>query len=564
MTSRTSFFNGAILKKNLTRFAPVWILYTVGLMIAYPLYLSSNYLNDLEFGMHYLRMLTGYGGAVANFGAAVVIAACCFKYLYQTRSAYMLHAFPVTRESLFRTNLFSGLLMGTVPMLAALSTCALTAVMYSYPVVEVFYCIGLYMLQFLFFYGLAVFCMHLAGQLVSAVLLYGTLNFLAIGLELLIRAILEPLMYGYVNNGYYTLRFSPLAAIMTGTGTFQYGYLGILAGVGVVLLVLSCLLYRKRRMETCGEFIAYRSARPVFQYLFTLVVTLLLGLILSLIVYGDIDLLSTHAVGTVFCMLVAAFIGLFVAEALLNKSLRVFCGKTFAKYGLFALLLATTLAAFRCDWFGIVSYVPSPSKVASVSISPNGCTFPLTLSEQEDIARVTELHALFTESRTSYYNGEVRLSYKLKNGRTVTREYWLSDEMYSGTAAYEASQKLLALLQEPRFAVEYYKSIKLEEAHYVDLEYPVYYEQDGYYAYSEYMSLNSAEQAKLREMLLTDAADGNLSVSCAGGSYYSYGPDCDNVYNLYFGFRTRGKAWISIPAEAKATVAFLDSLIPSE
>ena len=57
------------------------------------------------------------------FLVAIVIAAAVFGYLYQSRSANMIHAFPVTRTELFVTNYLSGLALMAIPqLLAALAT----------------------------------------------------------------------------------------------------------------------------------------------------------------------------------------------------------------------------------------------------------------------------------------------------------------------------------------------------------------------------------------------------------------------------------------------------------
>lgn len=574
MTSRTSFFNGTILKKNITRFCPVWILYSVGLMIAYPLVLGSNYLNEYSDIAEYLLGLTNYGGTVFNLVFAAVIAACCFKYLYQTRSAYMLHAFPVTRGSLFRTNLLSGFLMGLVPFLSALALCAVLIWQYSgldvwgsHALAGVVQSMCLYFLEFLFFYGLAVFCMHLVGQLVSGILVYGALNFIAIGMELLIRAVLEPLMYGYISSGFFMTDYSPVVRIFmnppqSDASSFSgvrvdWLYFGILAAVGVLFLVAAWLLYRRRRMETCGEFIAFRAARPIFQYVFTLAVTLLLGLVLSLIVYGDFDLLRSDAVGTMFCMLIAAFIGFFIAEMLLKRTVRVFRAKAFWKYGAFILVLSATLAAFRLDWFGIVRYVPDPADVASVTLTTYDSNYGLRLDSQENIKTVTELHSLFAQTHsTTNIESYVTISYHMTNGRDISRQYPLVYGDHFATATEKESRQVLdALLCDPQNALSYYKALDLEQCSYAEVELSYTDEVDGMCFDSQLLS--SAQIAQLLDAIYTDASDGNFP-ACLSQYYYSY--DGDRNWFVCIAFDHRNNVILNIPDSAANTLAFLESL----
>lgn len=574
MTSKTSCFNAAVLKKNITRFCPVWILYSVGLMIAYPLTLSSNYLSEYSDPTEFLINLTSYGGTVFNFVFAAILAACCFKYLYQTRSAYMVHAFPVTRGCLFRTNLLSGILMGIVPFLAALLLSAflmLQSGTWAYLAIPVFvYCICLFFLQFLFFYGLAVFCMHLVGQLVSGILIYGTLNFLAIGMEILIRSVIEPLMYGYLTSGFFTVKFSPVVQIFSHPPQYDidalcsyrvdWFYFGIIAAVGVVFLVAAWLLYRKRHMEACGEFIAFRFARPIFQYLFTLTVTLLLGLVLSLIIYGDFDLLKSNAVGSLLCMIFAAFIGFFIAEMLLKRTVRVFKAKAFRKYGVFILVLSATLAAFRLDWFGIVRYVPDASDVSSVTINTYDSNYGLNLSDPEDIKAVTEIHSLMTQTRTTTnIDSYVIISYSMKSGKHVSRQYPLAYEDAFTTAAERESRQLLdALMSDPQKALQYYHDLRLETCHYAEIELAYEDGTDGLSFDSQLLS--SSEIAQLVEALYADAADGNLP-ACRSQYYYAYNGDRD--WHVSFGYYDRSNVILNIPDTAKNTIAFLESVLDS-
>ena len=43
MKLRTSFFNPTVFKKDLTRFAPTWVLYTVGLFMMMAICLNAPY-----------------------------------------------------------------------------------------------------------------------------------------------------------------------------------------------------------------------------------------------------------------------------------------------------------------------------------------------------------------------------------------------------------------------------------------------------------------------------------------------------------------------------------------
>lgn len=51
--------------------------------------------------------------------------------------------------------------------------------------------------------------------------------------------------------------------------TSRWSYLWICAGVGVLLLTAALLLYRRRKLETAGDFIAVKPLEPVFLVMYS-------------------------------------------------------------------------------------------------------------------------------------------------------------------------------------------------------------------------------------------------------------------------------------------------------
>ena len=70
MKSKTSCFNGVIFRKNLTRFAPVWCLYTLCLMLGMFLMLDRNI--EYWFAANLASMCSGM--ALVNLGYALLTA----------------------------------------------------------------------------------------------------------------------------------------------------------------------------------------------------------------------------------------------------------------------------------------------------------------------------------------------------------------------------------------------------------------------------------------------------------------------------------------------------------
>ena len=109
MRSATSYFNGALYRKTMARFWPLWGLWGLVWAFLIPLRLLSTYFNDFRWrsvgpqtalllDALDLPTLAGFGIAAAIL-FAVLSAMAVFGYLYNHRSACWTHALPIDRKS---------------------------------------------------------------------------------------------------------------------------------------------------------------------------------------------------------------------------------------------------------------------------------------------------------------------------------------------------------------------------------------------------------------------------------------------------------------------------------
>ena len=156
MKSRISFFNGTAFRKNMTRFAPAWLLYTVCLLLGLVMLADSG----VEYWLS-ANIASGIGFmSIVNFGYALLTALLLFGDLTNGRMCNALHALPLRREAWFGTNVVSGLVFSLIPT-AIMTVPALIASCFS--AMEQGWQIPLYWLlgtnlQYIFFFGLAVLC----------------------------------------------------------------------------------------------------------------------------------------------------------------------------------------------------------------------------------------------------------------------------------------------------------------------------------------------------------------------------------------------------------------------
>ena len=451
MKLRTSFFNGTALKKDITRFFPVWGIYTVFVLLAVVLlYENKFYSSDEMFALVGVMNL-GYGG---------ICALTLFGDLFVPRLCNALHAMPMRREGWFLTHFAAGMLFCIVPNLAGavLAACLMGQVVYL-----PFLWLLVAVLTFALFFSLGIFSVVCAGNRLGALAMYGILNFLAVLVAWMVDTFYAPALPGVVLDLSFlswvcpVVQLSQLEFIDLGLYKPQglvlhqiywqdFGYVAILAAVGLVFLVLSVLVYRKRKLESAGDLLSLKPVFPVFLVLYTLSVGAFFYLSADLF-GGDV------AVGF---LVVGLVVGFFTGCMLLEKRVKIFRKKRFVQFAILLVVFFGTIGITKLDPAGVTRYVPEAEAVKSVSVSPyhsgEVVSFvtdnyiyqrdALHLTEQEDIANIIGVHNYCIDNSITaepilsgggyvIYKGDeggtpLTITYTLKNGRVVQRCYQVS------------------------------------------------------------------------------------------------------------------------------------------
>lgn len=412
MRSKTSCFNTALLKKNLTRFAPVWGLYILCLVLGtLLLYSNGGTAKQFHFAANMADMFIVM--AVVNLFYAPLVAQLLFGDLYNSRMCYALHAMPVRRESLYVTNLISGLFFSLVPTAVMAAVCI--PLMAGSCFVNAWQ-IPLYVfaasnLQFVCFFGIAVVSALCAGNRLGMLMIYGIVNFIASILYWLIDTLYTPMLYGvvtptalqqmltpiiYITDRAYltTPSFSDIveqydrnweAAVAEFTVTDQWPVLLIYAGIGIAFLVIGIFLYRKRHLECAGDALAFKILEPLFQVLVAMVTACAAQWFVSVFMGYSEDVIHTY-----LFLAAGLVVGWFGCRMLIERSTRVFRLKTFLGLAGLAAAVAVSLFATSLDIFGIETWQPKLQDVESVYFRSSQ-TSGQDLTEEADIARILSM-----------------------------------------------------------------------------------------------------------------------------------------------------------------------------
>lgn len=557
MKLRTSFFNATVLKKDITRFAPLWGLYTV-FMLLVVLAIWGDYTEPARFAGNADEIMVGMG--VVNFIYAGLAALCLFGDLFKQRLCNALHAMPLRREGWFLTHCAAGFLFCLGPNALGAVLAAAMLGQYAY---LAYVWLALMLLQYLCFFGIAAFSAQCAGNLLGAAAVYGIVNFLSVLALWLVKCFYEPVLFGVTVNGERLAQFSPAVGFSirnyvdvdydyeTGVATFvgfngeswMYALLAALAGVA--LLVAAVFMYRRRKLESAGDFIAFRPAGPVFLVLYSLCV--------GAVLYAFAEAVD-NGLGTYFLM-VGLAIGWFTGLMLLQKRVNVFRAKTLVGLGVLVFALYLSVSVVWMDPIGITRYVPAPSQVQSVAVSP----YPANryhnrnasrVTDPAQIEKLTQIHENLVEKReeNTLYT-PFRITYTMKTGVVVERNYYLNafsedgkwlNTIYSSMETVLGNSDLGAMKRSIRYAEVYSYSYKDEK----------YLDTGG----SMHFEIQSEDYSDLLDALAADCQAGKMT------QVWDYRQNEEQVANINLQFGQGIYQDIQVYDGATNTVAYLQQL----
>lgn len=468
MKSRTSFFNWTALRKDITRFAPVWALYLIGgLLVGLSTLSGSNYYAQ---GYDANELASTIGPlAVINMVYAIINAELLFGDLFNNRLCNALHAFPLRRESWFATHTIAGVLFSFVPNLI-LSICFLPFMEEAW-YVSFIWLLGV-TLEYLFFFGLGTFSAICTGNRFAMAAVYAIINFGSMITYWFVDTFYAPLLYGLhiretgflrlcpsvwmtevrlvkfqylpandnYSDGYKAMKFTYDSL------TEHWWYLSILAVLGVALLGAAVLLYRRRKLESAGDFVAFSWLKPIFSVVFTLSVGAFFEMFDNLFVGADYVFLT-----------VGIIVGYFVVQMLLQRTVRVFRKKAFAACAAIGGALVLSIGLTALDPFGITRWTPKPEKVEAVILSssyyyePDQTRNVQTVTNPALIEDLVQIHEQILEEGEPDWRettGSIHLTYQMSDGRQIQRRY------YYNTYG-EAAKDLKKFFSAPEFILGY-------------------------------------------------------------------------------------------------------------
>ncbi len=447
MNLLTYWFNPGIYKNTLCRFKWGSLLYTVILFFSVPFMFLTNSPTDMSRRYLYIGetircVLFDAGNFIIPMLTALVVptvvALLVFNYAHSPKHGIFVHSLPVTRTQNYFSTLLAAFTLMFVPVilngmvLLILNAFGYGAFLGTLNILK-WIMINIFILFVMF--SVSTAASFITGNAFAGAALNIIIHLIPLAIALSITLAGEVFLYGYnSSNAPFTMdiiNYTPVVWIASNfKGSYYnqeifsmgatYGYIIMAA----VFYALAFLLYKLRRIENCGDVVAFAAAKPIIKY----VLTSAAAIIILGILYG----LGIASAATAF--VVAAIISAivyFACEMLMDKTLKVW-----GKYkGFLAFAVCAAVVISFCAFtsvFGYETRVPDVTDIKSVSMSvgyfeKNPC------SESDEAAlEVTQFHKNLLKDIpvTEKKEGSpLDVRYVLEDGSEITRKYYVPAEV---------------------------------------------------------------------------------------------------------------------------------------
>ena len=189
MQSKTSFSDTSLFRRCLKRYWPLTFVMLV-LLILFVVIPAANAANSLVHGggsgdtpaqAALMRLVASTQSSVFTaFVFALGTAMCVFEHTYSAKLTGLFASLPVRREKLFWQHWLAGLwMLWSVGIVTALAVMIVTLSQGALSMTGALSWLGMWLLNTLTFYGIAVFCVMLTGNVLVIPALYALINFAA-------------------------------------------------------------------------------------------------------------------------------------------------------------------------------------------------------------------------------------------------------------------------------------------------------------------------------------------------------------------------------------------------
>lgn len=482
---------------------------------------TANDRFDMRFQVIASHITPLYVWVMAGF--SVIMAIICFSYLFDKRANQMMHAMPITRNTLFFTHYVDGLLAIILPVV--LNLLLIMPVLGDGMMIKAmagFY--GFLLLAALIFYSSMVLLCMLCGVAYLPPVLFLVFMELFEGLRVLLESVLRNVVYGFGEGSFYSspapksCLLSPLYALgrVSFAGFreplnrriyfwFDKSFFWYIPAA-LILVLLALWAYKKRPLENAGDFLVMPWLKVFFSIGITGCATMVFYAWLA---SYEQDANLQDAMGMINPLLVgiAGFAGFIIVSMIIRKTIHIKKKVVMIPAALTTAVLLFGATGIQMDLFGIETWLPKAEEVGGCQM----CAFGEENRNTEIFSteEVIALHKRFLQEKDYLQKThgmmwyEITFVYRLKNGRMVSRRY----ELPYTEEDWEKPDSLLAIIA-GRYSDYNAVLPELQKVKWIDVS--LEHDSANGERYSQILEEVNVSTEELRKAVQKDIQDGNL------------------------------------------------------
>lgn len=460
MTSIKSLFNFGIYKNALKRFKWGSFLYFIILFFSLPFIILVQ---DKEYLFNSYRYVSETTPLILQSGFMVVpvllamivptiVATLCFNNIHSAKHSNFIHSLPIARLENYISNILACFTLMIIPVLLntlillIMSLTGYQEIIASSSVVYWFFINTVICVIMLSISVFAAFLTgHTAAHIGTNVLIHTFPLIVALGIHL----VSEIFLFGFSQSDSFIadeiVNYTPIVWLFSSVidhsyeiNLFSQPVMWIYIGIAIVFYILTYVLYKNRKIETCGDVAAFKVFRPILKYTATFFAAVL--------IFGMLTSTNLGATPIFTIAIAVTAIIYFASEMLIRKSVKVFNAyKGYLGFTLFAAIIISIFA--YTDIFGYEKRIPAKSDIESASIYYQYTDIMPMIDNDKLIADVRTMHSELINDIPvveNEFNRHTRLfvQYKLKNGKILSRGYNVTEDVKDRVMAkmYETAE----------------------------------------------------------------------------------------------------------------------------
>ncbi|WP_105617605.1 hypothetical protein [Vallitalea okinawensis] len=432
-------FSKELWKNQLSIFGVVSIIYSVIVFFAYPLVLILMKKETLDI-IYYNPLLIMLTVTLPIFLGLI------YNFLFSTKSINHIHSLPFTRTQIYFSNLFAGITMLILPYLVN-GLLVLVLRMFSKELIEIpmnhiIQSTLHYMFINVILFSVSIFVATLSSSaFIHIGLTYSLLGIPALTVLVLGEGLLGHLLYGYpsyyFNWNEVMMKITPLF-LFNGYDAYEEVFNSTYYIVGFVYLVLAIGLglffYKKRKMETVNDWVAFKWVHVAIKYLAAIIGSIFFAAFFVALLNNKFDM-------TLLWLLIGGVVGYIIATMFLHKKINILPQwKGLAGYSVVIIILYFGMIF---DVAGYISRIPDIPDIEYMEIDSylisdfDGLGSSVVITDPEAIQTLVLIHEeaieSYKEDRLSAYETygpDIQFTYYLENGNVLMRDYDFPQETY--------------------------------------------------------------------------------------------------------------------------------------